>query len=242
MDTRPRPGPDHQEPPAATRSPPARRGLDRNARRFRGPLAAGLAASIALHALLLFAGRAPHRPPGPSGADAARAGAPAPGGQNAMRAVDVRGRVVQVPPPPPPLAAPAEPELAEVELTAQEPPVPALRGPETPAPPGAGEGDGRAGAGRTAPPGRGVPTFVPPAPRTVLPEWDPPPGLRGREVTVRVRVDASGRPTAPVELRPPTGHEGFDRRLARKVLQMEFEPARRGGRPVAAWAELTFVF
>lgn len=239
--TRPRrPAPDHEHPPAVASGPPARRGPDRNARRFRAPLLWGLAASVLLHGLLLLGWRTDIAVPGASGAVPRDPGAPSPGGSASMRAVETRVRTSRVPPPPPPVAEPAAPDIAEVELALEDAPAAVSRRPGGPSrEPGAGGEPGPPVPGSA---GAGPPAFVPPAPRSILPAWDPPEAARGREVTVRVRVDARGRPTRPVEVRPSTGDEDFDRRLVRKVLRMDFEPARRGGEPVAAWAELTFVF
>jgi len=61
-------------------------------------------------------------------------------------------------------------------------------------------------------------------------------------ITARVRVNAEGEPIGEVELVPPTPDPSFNRRLAEKVMQMRYIPARRDGEPVEAWAEITFVF
>lgn len=203
---------------------------------YRRCLAVGLLVSVTLHVALALGWRAG---PGP-GITGDRAETPSESLRRSWRSGAVRAvalaevtREVEVPPPPEPVAA-ASPEvsaprldegadLAAVELTPRP----------------AGE-PGGAREGAEAQPGGGA--GRPPVPRSVLPEWDPPDEVRGTEVVVRVHVDSAGRPTGPVELDPPTGHEGFDRRLREKVRAMEFAPARSGGRPVAGWAELTFVF
>jgi len=59
---------------------------------------------------------------------------------------------------------------------------------------------------------------------------------------VRVFVDAEGRPTGEVQLRPPTPNKRFNRKLIENVRRMEYYPARRNGLPVPGWAEITFVF
>lgn len=84
--------------------------------------------------------------------------------------------------------------------------------------------------------------FVRPVARFILPNWRAPRSLHGLVVTARVHVDASGDPTGPVELVPPTRHRELDRRIADRVGLLEYQPARRNGEPVAAWAEITFVF
>lgn len=215
-------------------TPPSRPDLDD--RWYRRCLAVGLLVSVALHVALVLGWRAG---PGPgitgSGAEAPSASPPDRWRTGAVQAVAMQApsREVEVPPAPDPVDA-ASPEvsaprvaesaeLASVEL----------------APRSAGEpGGGREGA--EAQPGGG--SGRPPVPRSVLPEWDPPDDVRGTEVVVRVHVDSAGRPTGPVELDPDTPDEAFNRRLRDKVLAMEFSPARSGGRPVAGWAELTFVF
>ena len=62
------------------------------------------------------------------------------------------------------------------------------------------------------------------------------------KVTIRVQVDAYGRPTGYVELVPPTPNKKFNRKLEDKARGMQYYPARLDGRPVPGWAEITFVF
>jgi outer membrane biosynthesis protein TonB len=57
-----------------------------------------------------------------------------------------------------------------------------------------------------------------------------------------VEVDERGRPTGRVELEPPTPSPSFNRELRGRMARLEFLPARRDGRPVVAWAEITFTF
>jgi TonB family protein len=97
---------------------------------------------------------------------------------------------------------------------------------------GSGTGEG-SGAGED---------YTSPVPRSIVPYWDPPPAVKGMEVTVRVMVDDRGRPVGEVELDPPTPHDGFNRQIVERIRRMEYHPARRNGRPVAGWAEITFVF
>jgi hypothetical protein len=60
--------------------------------------------------------------------------------------------------------------------------------------------------------------------------------LKGREVEVWLFVDASGRvvPDSTV-IRPPTSDRDYNRRLIREAAEWVFDPARKGGQPVAAW-------
>ena len=109
--------------------------------------------------------------------------------------------------------------------------------------PAAGDGEdagsGEEGEGSTGSGGAGRSQ---PVPRSILPQWDPPEAVRGMRVTVRVHVDARGRPSGPVELHPPTPDADFNEKLREKVRRMEYRPAREAGQPVAGWAEITFVF
>lgn len=99
---------------------------------------------------------------------------------------------------------------------------------------GPGEGDGSgSGAGGD---------YTSPVPRSIVPHWDPPESVRGMEITVRVFVDEWGRPSGEVALDPPTPDRRFNREIVERVRRMEYHPARRGGTPVAGWAEITFVF
>lgn len=171
-------------------------------------------------------------PPDRSAADRAEAdGRPSAGG--ALRAVALRpSEAARVPPRPDRVEPVEEPE---VRMPRTEESALATGDLERP-PEGAGAPGG--GSGRAGP---GVDR--PPVPRSVLPEWDAPASVRGSTVTVRVHVDSTGSPTGLVELVPRTPDEAFNRRLVRKVRAMRFSPARDGrGRPVAAWAELTFEF
>lgn len=200
----------------------------------RRHLAGGLVLSVALHGLLALAWRTDPAPPvgAAEASREARAQTPAERWEEPLRAVELAPREapeVAVPPRPDPVPAPAdrvrEPGTGEATLARAglEP-----RGFRRPS--GPGDGDGAAAGGRG------------PRPRSVLPVWEPPADVRGKRVMVRVYVDSAGRPVGPVEVDPSTGVDEFDRRLREKVREMEFEPARRGGVPVGAWAELTFIF
>lgn len=213
--------------------------LDPGGRRFRRILGPALLASVAVHVgLVLAAGDAR------ISADGGSEGPPteeASTGDDAIRAVELREpRREAIPRPPAPVVA-AAPDLSDGPVVAS----PRLTGARlashgAPAPSpvgrtGASTGDGASEGGsgdRTSPA----------VPRSLFPAWDPPASVRGRTVTVRVHVDAEGRPTGPVELRPPTPDEGFNDELRERVRRMDFRPASRNGRAVSAWAELTFEF
>lgn len=204
-------------------------------RRDRAAWWGGMLASALLHAFVLFgpAGRAPEferlasRGTNPE----LRVGG---GGLQSVRISPPRR--VEIPPPPRPVLAVDAPEI-EVRETAPEisadllpvgaPTLPAGRA----AAAGPGEGEG----------GGGTDGYISPVPRSVVPHWDPPGSVRGMEVTVRVFVDATGRPSL-VELDPPTPDEGFNRDIVRQVRAWEYRPARRDGAAVEGWAEITFIF
>lgn len=99
--------------------------------------------------------------------------------------------------------------------------------------PAASRGGEGSGGGEAASPG---------VPRTLMPQWSPPESVRGLRVTVRVEVDADGRPTGRVELVPPTPSEAFNRTLRQRMTDVRYLPLRRGGEAVKGWAEITFVF
>lgn len=202
-------------------------------RGFRRTLAVGLLISVLVHLAVALAWRSsvlepPSRPPADRSAVPARTAA---GG--ALRAVSLRRvETTEISRRPEPVEAADEPDVrlprvAESTLTSGE-----LDRPGT----GPAPAEGSSGPA-------GAPVVRPPVPRSVIPEWDAPASVRGRSVTVRVHVDSAGAATGAVELVPRTPDEDFNRRLVRKVRAMRFRPARdRRGRPVAAWAELTFSF
>ena len=98
--------------------------------------------------------------------------------------------------------------------------------------PGLEEGEGR-GDGGTAAEGRS--RTIPPSPRSmILPPSNR--SLRGKEVEVRVFVSETGRVVADsTRLLPPTSDSDFNRRLIQEAARWMFEPARRGGMPIATW-------
>lgn len=226
---------------SGARTPSVRRDrLDRRA------LAWGLAASLGLHALLFLLARSgPGLPIGAAPGPTSRAVA-SPASADALRGMRLPPPRSEIPRPARPRLTVPEPELAvrvpvpdgtEARLAAAVPEPPPLGvanglGSEPGGGSSSAEEGGEGGPARTAPP----------VPHTLFPEWDPPDAVRGSEVTVRVEVDAEGRPTGAVELVPPSADRGFNRRLVEKALRMEYRPARRDGVPVPGWAEITFVF
>ncbi|MDH3732108.1 MAG: TonB family protein [Gemmatimonadota bacterium] len=209
----------------------------RHAREARAAWWAGLAASLVVHVLIfvLWRGQIPFPIEQVEGA---RAATPV-GGGGALQAMHASLPAVrEIPPPARPVLAIETPdvEIRDVEVS--------LPGPDlAPAGPignlpgiggGSGEGDGGDGSGEE--------DYVSPMPRSILPHWDPPNSVRGMEVTVRIHVDASGRPTGEVVLDPPTPDRGFNREIEERVRRMEYRPASRNGQPVDGWAEITFIF
>ncbi len=85
-------------------------------------------------------------------------------------------------------------------------------------------------------------TFVSPRARSILPTWRAPPMAQGYAVLVQVHTNAQGFPTGPVKLVNPTPHTRTNRTILEQVLYLEYWPARRDGLPVAAWAEILYVF
>jgi hypothetical protein len=79
-------------------------------------------------------------------------------------------------------------------------------------------------------------------PRSIIPTWDSPQELKGMVVTIRVLVDAGGRPTGEIRVQPRIRNSRFDRELRRRFLSMDYDPAIRGGQAVSDWAEMTLTF
>ncbi len=198
-----------------------------------------LLVSLFVHALLILSYPSVHLPPSPFAAAGPRAGdfRAAPGGGSATQIVRI--------PPPRPIRPPAVP-LVTVEITdpVDFDPEPAVdldeilgEAPgELPGPPGIEGGQGR-GDGGTAE--EGFHRMVPPSPRgMIIPPTNP--RLRGREVEVWVFVDARGRVVADsTRLNPPTSDRGYNRRLMEEASEWVFNPATRGGEPIAAWFPYT---
>lgn len=216
-----------------------------NGRRYRVALRWGLVLSVGLHASIFFLWRRDLPPLPTTVAAGLRTGdALAAEGGGVMQAIAVApARRIEIPPPPEKVSDLDAPEVEisqpdDSRLMARTADLGAsFAGPRSgPGLPGAtGRGDGGGDA-------EGRYRVTAPEPRSIIPEWDPPGDVRGMQVMVRVLVDPYGRPTGDVELRPRTPDAGFNRRLIEKVLQMDYRPARRHGRPITAWAEMTFVF
>jgi outer membrane biosynthesis protein TonB len=95
---------------------------------------------------------------------------------------------------------------------------------------GTGTGDGGTDA-------EGRFRVVPPSPRgLILPPSERPKQVRGREVEVWVFVTDGGKVIGDsTRVAPTTGDRRFDDRLKKQAAEWVFEPARRGGQPVAEW-------
>lgn len=204
----------------------------------------GLLASLAVHLLLFLLWRSgPPSPRSPFAAAGERAGDIRAAAGGGMQAIALRP-----PPPEPTIPTPSavpvpdivfeEVELdEEVDVSEIEPPGPVEPLPGTEgnlAGPGVEGGDG-AGDGGTA--NEGLFRLTPAVPRgMILPPADRPRSVRGEEVTIFVFIDARGQVVPDsTHLDPGTGDRGFDARLREQAAQWLFEPARRGGRPVAEW-------
>ncbi len=207
----------------------------------------GFALSALVHALLLFGWRTT----GPEATGSLAAGprtgdfrAAAGGGE--MLAIAIAApRPIVIPAPPARQLRVVEPEVAIQEpeqrvLTAE------LAGPSGGAAlisnrsgPGLPGADGRGDGGYNA---TGRDRRTPPTPRSIIPLWNPPKEVKGMVVTIRVLVDARGRPTGEILVQPRIPNSGFARKLRKEMLSMDYVPASRGGQAVADWAELTLTF
>jgi hypothetical protein len=151
--------------------------------------------------------------------------------------------VIPAPPASQPRFAEPEVELDEPEHLVQ---TPALSGPAGGAMrisdrggPGLLNADGGGDGGNNAS-GRDRRTDA--TPRSIIPTWDSPQELKGMVVTIRVLVDAGGRPTGEIRVQPRIRNSRFDRELRRRFLSMDYDPAIRGGQAVSDWAEMTLTF
>ncbi len=219
----------------------------RNSARNRRPLVVGFALSALVHVLLLVAWRTS----GPAVTGSLAAGprasnfrAAAGGGE--MLAIAIAApRPIIIPAPPA-----RQPRVVEPEVAVQEPEqrvlptelagpsggatlISDVSGPGLPGADGGGDGGNNA-AGRTR---RTVAT-----PRSIIPVWRPPNDVKGMVVTVRVLVDAQGRPTGEILVQPRIPNSGFARKLRKEMLSMDYFPASRGGQAIADWAVMTLTF
>jgi len=156
------------------------------------------------------------------------------GGMQAMTIQAPTPRPITPPQIPLPVTDPIPIEIQEEEVTIETASILGERpGDEGP---GREEGTGQ-GDGGTA--DEGLFRLMPPSPRgMIIPPSDP--SLRGKRVEVWVFVDERGRVVADsTALRPPTDNGDLNRRLIREASEWIFEPARKGGQPVAAWFPYT---
>lgn len=214
---------------------------------YRRGVRIGIGASVGFHVLVLLMWRTDLPPLPMTVAAGPRTGsAVAAAGGGALQAMNLAPpRTIEVPPPPTPMPEFMEPELEmnmpeEPQLTAQNLDMAgnsSFKG--TQRGPGLEGYDGGGDGGSDA---EGRYRVTAPEPRSIIPEWDPPSEVKGMQVMVRVLIDPYGNPVGDVELRPSTPDRKFNKRLREKVLQMDYKPARRQGRAITAWAEMTFVF
>ena|GEM_PF-1884396 len=119
----------------------------------------------------------------------------------------------------------------------------ALRAQDAPAPPPIDPADTLKAVEMSAVERR--PSFVDRAEVARLVEASYPGGLRDARVagtvTVRLVVDARGRPLAP-RVAEPSGNEQIDRAGVEAVLAMRFVPAELGGAPHPVWVNLPVAF
>lgn len=212
-------------------------------RRYDRIMRRGILASVLVHGLLflLFSGG---RPPSPFSAAGPRAG------DDRAAAAGGGMQVVQLQPPTPfEIIRPPEPVPAPdvvVDMVDFEPATDQVsaqdladrlgrgdaEGPEEGEGIEGGEGEGDGGtsdAGRFRTMG--------PVPRgMIIPPSEKPGRVRGKEIQVHVFVTETGKVVPDsTRLFPPTGDRTFDARLIEDASEWVFEPARRGGTPIASW-------
>lgn len=219
---------------------PSRRNSDRQRRAFW----TGFALSAAVHLLLLFGWRsAPQVSQGSLAAGPRTGDYRAAAGGGDMVAINIAPpRPIEVPAPPS-----TQPRLRDPEVAVSEPEQQMVAA--SLSAPGGGQGDRSgpglsgadgAGDGGTDRQGRDRRSF--PTPRSIIPRWNPPDELKGQRVTFRVRVDETGEPTGEIEIRPRVGETAFMQKVREDLLNMDYLPGRRDGRPVPDWAEMTLTF
>ncbi len=102
--------------------------------------------------------------------------------------------------------------------------------------PGLENGQGKGDGGNAA---EGRFRMVPPSPRGMI---IPPANkkLKGQQVEVWVFVNEKGKVVPDsTRLRPPTSDKDFNQRLIREAAEWVFQPAMKGGKPVATWFPYT---
>jgi hypothetical protein len=170
----------------------------------------------------------------------------------AFRIPEPPAQPAPIPVPPVPIPTPdALLELEELEAKPQPSAAPPILGNPLEGG-GAGEGTGdKTGPGIAGGTGQGdggdaesgLYRLTPPTPRgLILPPSDRPSKVRGREVQVYVFVTDRGRVVSDsTRLAPSTGDSKFDERLRRQAAEWVFNPAKKGGQPVAEWFRYTIV-
>lgn len=231
----------------------------RDRRTWRG----ALVASIVLHVLLFLIFRSEILiPPSPFAAAGPRSGdaRAAAGGGSQIIALTIQQEQVQPEPEisePVPVPVPTPVPEPEIRPVVEEPPRPQVQAVTRLATSregtaGAGEGRGeRTGEGIESGTGRGdggtaeagLFRVVPPSPRgLILPPSDRPGAVRGKEIDVWVFVTARGAVVPDsTRLAPASGDRRFDDRLKKQASEWVFEPARRGGQPIAEWFRYTLI-
>ncbi len=197
----------------------------------------GLVVSVLIHLLIFAFWQVPSQVLSPFSAAGPRAG------DNRAAGGSLQALQISIPPPRPivPPQVPL-PTVIDVEPISFEPEVEvdfaSAMGdrPGDAEGPGIENGEGR-GDGGTAE--EGLFRLVPPSPRgMIMPPTNR--NLKGKQVQVWVFVTEAGRVVADsTRLQPPTSDRDFNRRLIQEAAQWVFEPARKGGVPVAAWFPYT---
>jgi hypothetical protein len=215
-------------------------------RRYRRNMRRGLAASILLHLLILLLFSLIHKRYSPGSAAGPRAGDDRAAAAGGLQAVNVRPLVEVTIRPPDPIVVPdviveVEEVQPQIELAGAGLDglagidIGPLDGPGLPG--GTGQGDGGTDT-------EGLFRMIAPSPRSMfLPPPGSPSSVRGREVRVLVFVDERGRVVADsTRLVPTTGNAGYDGQIRQRAALWQFDPAKRGGQSIAAWAEYTLTF
>lgn len=218
----------------------------RNSARNRRALIVGFSLSALFHAVILFGWSSSDTELRGSLAAGPRAGdfRAAAGGGEIIAIAIAPPRPIEIP------APPAEVLLTDLDVVTDAPersiqPV-ALAGPSGGATlisdqsgPGLIGADGRGDSGSNA---EGSDRNSLAYPRSIIPHWQPPDDMRGMSVTILVEVNARGEPTGAIRFEPSIPNAGFEQKLRRDFLSMDYQPANRNGRAVADWAEMSLNF
>lgn len=227
----------HRSPDAPRRAPSGAPTIRTRRRGERRVWWAGLGLSLLVHVLVFLLWPSGRMPVAPGAAAGPRSGdlRASRGGMQAMNIQAPTAEITRPPPPTPvPSLEPVEPvefqEEASVDASEVLGDRPGLEEP------GADVGTGRGGGGTEDGGGQ---RMIPPSPRGMIvpPTNDE---LRGREISVWVFVDETGRVVPDsTRLEPPTRDDDFNERLIGEAAEWIFEPAREDGEPVAAWFPYT---